>query len=380
MIPEARIGLFVHTPFVSSEIFRCLPRRRDLLLGMLGANLVSFQTYNYARHFASNCVRILGFEYTPNGVDANGNIVSLGIHPIGIDVDRTRKHCLSPGVEPKMRAMREKYKDKKIVVGRDKLDPVKGVLQKLDSFEKFLQDYPEWRDKVVLIQVTSPGVVGSPRLDTKMAEAVNRINSKFGSLEFSPVQLFHQHIDRDEYYALLTVADALLVTSTADGMNTTSLEFIVAQERGNYAPLILSEFTGTARSLSAALIVNPYDYADVAAAIDESLTMSEEDKREKFLVGALFFWGGGYILYISADYLAQQISQFVNSHTASYWANSLVKDLVASAAQESYWGPSPKLEVDRLMTEYKESGKRLLFFDYDVRVIDCCDKPLYVYC
>lgn len=90
--------------------------------------------------------------------------------------------------------------------------------------------------------------------------------------------------------------------------------------------------------------------------------------------------GGGYILYISADYLAQQISQFVNSHTASYWANSLVKDLVASAAQESYWGPSPKLEVDRLMTEYKESGKRLLFFDYDVRVIDCCDKSLYVYC
>lgn len=114
---------------------------------MLGANLVAFQTYNYARHFLSNCTRILGYEYTPSGLEANGNLVSIGIHPIGIDVDRVRQNCLHPGVQPKLNVMREKYKGKKIIVGRDKLDPVKGVLQKLESFEKFLQDYPEWRNK-----------------------------------------------------------------------------------------------------------------------------------------------------------------------------------------------------------------------------------------
>lgn len=137
----------------------------------------------------------------------------------------------------------------------------------------------------MLIQVTSPGVLESPRLETKIAEAVSRINSKFGSLEFSPVQHYHQHIDRDEYYALLTVADVMLVTPTADGMNTTSFEFVVAQKYGQQSPLlILSEFTGTARSLSAAVIVNPWDYADVAAAIHDSLTMKEEEKLQKFKV------------------------------------------------------------------------------------------------
>lgn len=214
-------------------------------------------------------------------------MVGIGIHPIGIDVDWTRANCLHSGVQPKLNAILSKFKDKKIIVGRDKLDPVKGVLQKLDSFEYFLENYPEWRDKVVLIQVTSPGVIDSRRLETKMSEAVNRINSKFGSLEFLPVQHFHQHIDRDEFYALLTAGDVMLITPTADGMNTTSLEFIVAQERSKHSPLILSEFTGTARSLSAAFIVNPFDYGEVAAAINDSLSMNDEEREEKFSVGVI---------------------------------------------------------------------------------------------
>ncbi|KAI8148422.1 glycosyltransferase family 20-domain-containing protein [Fennellomyces sp. T-0311] len=352
MLPEARIGIFIHTPFVSSEIFRCLPRRKDILLGMLGANLVGFQTYNYARHFSSNCTRILGYEYTPAGIDANGVMVRLGVHPIGIDVKRVRHNCHRPGVQPKMYAMVEKYRGKKILVGRDKLDPVKGVLQKFDSFEYFLKSYPEWRDRVVLIQVTSPGVVESSRLEIKLAEAVNRINSQYGSLEFSPVHHFHQHIDRDEYYALLSVADVMVVTPTSDGMNTTSMEFVVAQEQTKQSPLVLSEFTGTAGGLSAAEIVNPWDYAEVAAAIHTCLTMSDEEKQERF-----------------------NANQFVNCHTASYWAHSLIQDLVTSAARESHWGPTPELEFDRLQIEYSESRKRLLFFDYDGTLTPICEKP-----
>ncbi|KAI9499125.1 glycosyltransferase family 20-domain-containing protein [Zychaea mexicana] len=353
MLPDARIGIFIHTPFVSSEIFRCLPRRKDILLGMLGSNLVSFQTYNYARHFSSNCTRILGYEYTPAGIDANGSMVCLGVHPIGIDVQRVREHCHRQGVQPKMEAMKAKYGDKKIIVGRDKLDPVKGVLQKLDSFEQFLKMFPEWRDRCVLIQVTSPGVIESPKLEAKAIEIVNRINAEYGSLEFSPVSYFHQHIDRDEYYALLCVADAMLVTPTSDGMNTTSLEFVVAQEETNKSPLVLSEFTGTAGSLSAAEIVNPWDYAQVADALYTCLAMSDEEKQQRF----------------------KQTGDMVNRHTASYWAHALVQDLVASAAKESHWGPTPALDVGRLQIEYNESRKRLLFFDYDGTLTPICDKP-----
>lgn len=117
-------------------------------------------------------------------------------------------------------------------------------------------------------------------MELKVVEAANRINTQFGSMEFTPVNMYHQQIDRDEFYALLTAADIGLVTPVCDGMNTTSFEYVVAQEHRK-GPLILSEFTGTARSMGAAVIVNPWDYSWVSNAINECLIMSDEDKDEK---------------------------------------------------------------------------------------------------
>ncbi|KAG1220110.1 hypothetical protein G6F68_021286 [Rhizopus microsporus] len=114
------------------------------------------------------------------------------------------------------------YADKKIIIGRDKLDSTKGVVQKLHAFEKFLRDYPEWRKKVVLIQVTTPTFGDNSKLESKVSELVSHINSLYGSLEFTPVHHYYQDVDRDEYYALLSVADVGLITSLRDGMNTTS--------------------------------------------------------------------------------------------------------------------------------------------------------------
>ncbi|CAO3592094.1 unnamed protein product [Absidia cylindrospora] len=349
--PDALIGLFMHTPFPSSEMFRCIPHRREILNGMLGANLVGFQTYNYGRHFASNCTRILGYECNPSGIEAKNGTVTLGTYPIGIDVDRTRKSCHRPNVAPKVKAIRERYAGKYIIVGRDKLDPMKGLLQKLEAFEKFLYDYPEWQDKVVLIQVTSPGVIQAPKYEAKIAETVNRINTQFGSIEFTPVNHYHQHIDRDEFYALLTAADIGLVTPVCDGMNTTSFEYVVAQE-DRHGPLILSEFTGTAHSMSASVIVNPWDYADVSSAINECLIMSDEEKSAK----------------------AKQLSNFINTHTAAYWATTLVNNLVA-CPKGSFGRPSTKIDPQRLFIEYKNISKGLFFFDYDGTLTPIVDSP-----
>ncbi|KAI8973309.1 glycosyltransferase family 20-domain-containing protein [Mycotypha africana] len=350
VLPNAPIGLFVHTPFPSSEIFRCLPRRKEILQGMLGSSVVAFQTYNYSRHFASNCTRILGYEYTPSGILANGVLIQLETYPIGIDVERTRYHCKRPGVSPKAKAIKERYAGKKIIVGRDKMDPVKGVVQKLEAFETFLTDFPEWRDKVVLIQVTSPGVLDSLDLENKTAEIVARINSRFGSLEFTPCNVFNQHIDRDEYYALLEVADICLVTPINDGMNTASFEYIVAQEN-HHSPLILSEFTGTARSMGSAVIVNPWDCKEVARAIAECLNLSEEEKTLKY----------------------KQLHQFVTSHTAAYWARSLVKGLLKSPTNG--FGSTTQLDISRVNLEYKNNTKRAFFFDYDGTLVPIQTNP-----
>ncbi|KAL1921421.1 uncharacterized protein VTP21DRAFT_11137 [Calcarisporiella thermophila] len=342
MFPSAHIGLFHHAPFCSSEIFRCLPKRTEILKGMLGASQVGFQTYSYSRHFISSCTRVLGYESTPTGVDAKGHLVTVQTFPIGIDAERVDAWRKAPGVAPKIKAIREMYAGKKIIVARDKLDVVKGVKQKLAAFEKFLEDFPEWRGKVVLIQVTSPGVRESAKLEHKISEIVSDINGTYGSLEFTPVHHYHQHIDRDEYYALLTVADVALITSIRDGMNTTSLEYVICQREG-HGPLILSEFTGTAGSLAAAIHVNPWDYSMVANAIHEALTMSPEEKVVKHA----------------------QLYNHVTAHTAKYWATNLIMQLLANASTPDQSCPTPLLDEEVLVEKYKSSKHRLLMFDYD---------------
>ncbi|CAG8462940.1 9200_t:CDS:2 [Racocetra fulgida] len=238
LLPDAAIGLFIHAPFPSSEIFRCLPR--------------------------NNCTRILGYESTPSGVDAKGSLVSVGPFPIGIDAERVEKQRKNPEVAPKIAALRELHSGKQIIVGRDKLDLVKGVIQKLHAFEKFLSEYPEWQHK------------------RRVAELIAHINGTYGSLNYTPVHHLHSLIEQDEYYALLSVADIGLITSVRDGMNTTSLEYVMCQQE-NYGPLILSEFTGMAGSLGAAIMVNPWDYSGVAKAINDALTMSYEEKQNKHM-------------------------------------------------------------------------------------------------
>ncbi|KAK4518855.1 copper-binding transcription factor [Mucor velutinosus] len=342
-IPDAPIGLFLHATFPSSEIFRCLTTRKEVLEGFLGANLVGFQTYSYARHFIGACTRVLGCESTQTGVNVNGHIVSVGTFPIGIDANRVDQFRKEPAVAPKMKAIRDMYVGKKIIIGRDKLDSTKGVLQKLHAFEKFLTDYPEWRKEVVLIQVTTPTYGDNSKLEAKVSEMVSHINSKFGSLEFSPCHHYYQDVDRDEYYALLSVADVGLITSLRDGMNTTSLEYIICQQE-THGPLILSEFTGTAGSLSAALIVNPFDYAGVAKALNEALLMGPEDKLTRHT----------------------QLFNYVKEHSAAFWAKSFVKQLVESTKNFSLQSQStPALNTEQFMDNYKKANKRLMFFDYD---------------
>ena len=126
----------------------------------------------------------------------------------------------------------------------------------------------------------------SAKLESKVSDIVAHINGAYGSLEFTPVHHYHHHVQTDELYALLSIADAALITAVRDGMNTTSLEYIMCQQE-KHGPLILSEFTGTAGSMSSALMVNPWDYAGLAKAINDALLMSDEEKISRHLVKCL---------------------------------------------------------------------------------------------
>ncbi|ODN84664.1 trehalose-phosphatase, variant 1 [Cryptococcus amylolentus CBS 6039] len=340
---EIMIGMFMHTPWPSSEIFRCLPKRKEILDGMLGANLVSFQTYSYSRHFVSTCIRVCGYESTPGGVDANGQVTAVGYCPIGIDIKRVIHDRDQAGVIPKMQALRALYKDKKIIVGREKLDVAKGVYNKLQAFEKFLQVYPEWRNKVVLIQVTTPALSESPKLERMTAELVSQINGTYGSLDFTPVHHYHQALEKDEYFGLLSVADLALITSLRDGMNTTSMEFILCQDKTAKSPLVLSEFMGTAPSFASALQINPHDLLGVAHAINKGLSMGEQEKVERHA----------------------NLLEGVLGHTSHTWAATILKQLLENVGGEHTAHQTPALDLSKFVDGYKKAKKRLLLFDYD---------------
>lgn len=147
-LPDAQIGIFLHIAFPSSEVFRCLAPRKELLEGMVGANLIGFQTDEYCRHFLQTCSRILGVEANNEGLQLDDRFVNVGTFPIGIDPTSWDKRRKATDVEHWIRTISERYEGKRLIVSRDKIDQVRGIRQKLLSYELFLRTYPEWRDKV----------------------------------------------------------------------------------------------------------------------------------------------------------------------------------------------------------------------------------------
>ncbi|KAI8065956.1 glycosyltransferase family 20-domain-containing protein [Gongronella butleri] len=357
MAPLATIGLFVHSPWPTSEIFRCLPKRQELLRGMMASTMIGFQTYGYARHFISTCTRVLGCESTPEGVKGDdGHFCYVVAIPIGIHAERIEQVLAKPTTIEKMASIRELYPDKKIFVARDKMDLVKGVLQKLETFERFLAMYPQWRNKVVLIQLTDAPVTITKsedivRLESKISTLVARINGQYGSLEFSPVYHYPHHVLDDEYHGLLAVADVALITSNRDGISTIAYEYIICQEQA-HNPLIVSEISGTAASLSSALIVNPWDMTGVARAIHEALVMSPCEKKERH----------------------QQLLHHVKTHTSAFWAHAFLKRLQESVAYVKQANHTRRLTLDVLLPAYKQCDKRLFCFGYDGTLVPWQDK------
>jgi trehalose 6-phosphate synthase len=186
--PNVSIGFFLHTPFPSSEIYRILPVRNEILLGLLQCDLVGFHTYDYARHFISSCSRILGLKTTPNGVQFQDKFVTVGAFPIGIEPEKFTEGLKSSKVQARIAALERQFQGKKVIVSIDRLDYIKGIPQKLHALEVFLAEHPEWEGKVVLVQVAVPSrgdVEEYQNLRATVNELVGRINGRFGMLDDS---------------------------------------------------------------------------------------------------------------------------------------------------------------------------------------------------
>ena len=349
-LPDAKIGFFLHVAFPSSEVFRCLAVRKELLEGMLGANLVGFQIEEYSRHFLQTCSRILSYEATPEGIQLDDRFVDVTNLAIGVDPVSLRKHQLEENVMKWVNILSERYKDKKLIVARDKLDHVRGVRQKLLAYELFLNKNPQWRGKVVLIQVALSSNEKS-ELDAAVSDIVTRVNSSWANLAYQPVVYLKQDIDFAQYLALLTIADALMITSQREGMNLTSHEYLFCQDgrllpEKKHGSLILSEFAGTASIFKKnELSVNPWDYRQCAQAIEQALEMSDTEKETRW----------------------NNLFKAVSTNTGGSWFRDFLSRLdVAHKEQHKRDQTSvPRLSIPKVSQQYQNASRRLFILDYE---------------
>ncbi|KAK1399198.1 Alpha,alpha-trehalose-phosphate synthase (UDP-forming) [Heracleum sosnowskyi] len=355
---KMKVGWFLHTPFPSSEIHRTLPSRSELLRAVLAADLVGFHTYDYARHFVSACTRILGLEGTPEGVEDQGRLTRVAAFPIGIDSDRFIRALELPQVQEHIKELKERFSGRKVMLGVDRLDMIKGIPQKILAFEKFLEENAYWRDKVVLLQIAVPTRTDVPeyqKLTSQVHEIVGRINGRFGSLTAVPIHHLDRSLDFHALCALYAVTDVALVTSLRDGMNLVSYEFVACQE-SKKGVLVLSEFAGAAQSLGAgALLVNPWNITEVASSIGQALNMSADEREKRH----------------------QHNFDHVIQHTAQEWAETFVSELndtVVEAEQRIREVP-PVLPVKDATEHYLRSSNRLLILGFNATLTEPVDTP-----
>ncbi|GMH33474.1 hypothetical protein BSKO_01308 [Bryopsis sp. KO-2023] len=363
-VPKMKVGWFLHTPFPSSEIYRTLPVREEVLKAVLRADLIGFHTYDYSRHFISSCSRILGLEGKAEGVEDHGHLSRVVACPIGINVERFRVALKNKDVQEQIEKLRVPCAGRKVMLGVDRLDMIKGIPQKLLAFEKFLEEHEEWREQVVLVQIAVPSRTDVPeyvKLRSMVHEMVGRINGKYGTLTYMPIHHLDRSLNFVELVALYAVTDVALVTSLRDGMNLVSYEYVVCQKRRDASPpgvLVLSEFAGAAQSLGAgSILVNPWNTTDMAQAISDALSMSDEERRERH----------------------QQNYLHITKHTAQSWADNFITELndthIEADLRHRQQPPQEILDTEEVIAGYNNGQRRLVVLGYNATLTTAVEAP-----
>ncbi len=281
--PDADIALFWHIPWPSWETFGTLPWRNEIMDGLLANDFIGVHTDTIKENFLY-CARRLGASVDEKGgkIHWNDDVTQVNSVPIGIDYQMFNSMAQKESNRKEAENLREKFRTDKIILSVDRLDYTKGIPQRLDAFELFLEEYPEFREEVTLVQRIPPSRSNVKEYQStleRINKMVGEINGKYEKVGWSPVKSFHRYLPQQEmlipYYLS---ADVALVTPLNDGMNLVSKEYVACSDDG---VLILSEFAGAKEKLDEAILVNPWNTEEVAEAIKKALTMPEAERKER---------------------------------------------------------------------------------------------------
>ncbi|HEX7042856.1 MAG TPA: trehalose-6-phosphate synthase [Patescibacteria group bacterium] len=286
--PDATIGLFWHIPWVSPESFSICPWKKEIVDGMLGADLIGFHTQQHCNNFISTVGKELEalIDYEQFAV-TRGNHTSI-VKPFPVSIpyvngDKKEEIPTRESYETKEVLKHLGIKAKYIGLGVDRMDYIKGVLDRLISIEIFLDTYPTYKEQFTFIQISSPseGKTSKYLEFVKIVEEeVERINGKFKTKNWKPILLIEKHHSHKQLKQFYKLADFCLITSLHDGMNLVAKEF-VASRSDEKGVLILSQFAGAAKELKDALIINPYNGSETALAINNALKMSQSEQTKR---------------------------------------------------------------------------------------------------
>lgn len=344
---QIAIGYFQHIPFPPDEVLRGIPWRDELLEGLLGADLISFHTYNDTQHFLNSCKHILGQVVTNNSIDINSRSVSVEAYPMGIDFTKFDTLAHSPQIRARAKEIRDYYKDKIIILSIDRLDYSKGIIERLKAYESLLKTYPQFREQVILYMLVVPSrdtVSQYKLLRDEIDRTVGHINAVYGSNEWIPIAYFYNSFPVEELSALYVSAQICLVTSLRDGMNLVCKEYVASKVETN-GVLVLSELAGASKDLQEAIQVNPNSIEQIRDGLKQAIEMSEEEKRTRM----------------------DESIEIVKKFNIHHWVKIFFKRLRESKIQQKQEMNRRIRPVvrDAIIARYKESKRRLFFFDYD---------------
>ena len=357
LFPNLPIGFFLHIPFPSPSIFMQLPWRKELMEGMLGADLIGFHTYEYTTNFLRTLIRMFGIDHKSGTFFYQDRVVRAETFPMGIDFELFNNAFRKRKIKSLVKRIREQFGEKRIIFSIDRLDYTKGIYNRLLAYERLLQRRPDLRGKVVLLIIIVPSRVGVEhyqRMKRSLEEKISEINGTFGTIEWTPVLYYNKFLNFEELTAHYLASDVMLVTSLKDGMNLIAKEF-VASRRDGKGVLILSEFAGSAKELGEALIVNPNSIEELTSAIEKALGLSEEEMRERLSV----------------------MQERLRRYNILKWGTDFLSSLEHVIAERMKLATkllTPAL-IDKLKESFHKAHKRILFLDYDGTLVPFANRP-----
>ena len=338
-------GFFLHIPFPAFKTFARLPEYKKLLRGMLGADVVGFHTPSYVANFLESSVAAGVADALGTELVIEDRAVRVADFPMGIDYEKYAAATKSKAVKEAVRRYRKRYKRLKVIVAVDRLDPTKGLVERLRAYATLLERNPRLRGKVVFSMVAAPSRTDIPayqQLTKRLASLVGEINTAYGSPKWQPVDYMNFTQPFEEVTALFQIADVAFIAPLRDGMNLAAKEFVASKHKSGV--LILSETAGAAEELQDALLVNPKRPETLVDALEQALKMRKRELRVRL----------------------RRMQQQLATNTVQEWAHEFVSTL-----QQPVPGTpvivrtlKGKLEL-ALLNDWRQAKKRLLLLDYD---------------